>query len=139
MADAAEGDARDRIALLLSRSAAYAELREVGPARADADAARDLADAGGDERASVRATVAVAEAALRSGAPDEAEALLGEALARAEAAGDDEGKATALRVRGFAALGQIHHGIDVLGGGAPTVRLTRLLVADDSAGSVSAE
>ncbi|HKA84311.1 MAG TPA: adenylate/guanylate cyclase domain-containing protein [Acidimicrobiales bacterium] len=102
--DAADGDAHDRIALLLARSAAYAELREVGPARADADEARDLADAGGDERASVRATVAVAEAALRGGAPDEAEALLGEALARAEAAGDDEGKATALRVRGFAAL-----------------------------------
>jgi class 3 adenylate cyclase/tetratricopeptide (TPR) repeat protein len=102
--DAAEGDTHDRIALLLARSAAYAELREVGPARADADAARDLADASRDERASVRAIVAVAEAGLRGGAPDEAEVLLGEALARAEAAGDDEGKATALRVRGFAAL-----------------------------------
>jgi class 3 adenylate cyclase/tetratricopeptide (TPR) repeat protein len=97
-------DSADRIALLLARSAAYAELREVGPARADADAARALAEAAGDERASVRASVAVAEAALRGGSANEAEALLGEALARAEAAGDDEGRASALRVRGFAAL-----------------------------------
>jgi class 3 adenylate cyclase/tetratricopeptide (TPR) repeat protein len=94
----------DRIALLLARSAAYAELREVGPARADADTARALAEAARDERAAVRATVAVADAALRAGSTGEAEALLGEALARAEAAGDDEGRATALRVRGFAAL-----------------------------------
>ena len=41
---------------------------------------------------------------LRSGTPDEAEALLGAALARAAAAGDDRGRAAALRVRGFAAL-----------------------------------
>jgi class 3 adenylate cyclase/tetratricopeptide (TPR) repeat protein len=94
----------DRIALLLARSAAYAELREVGPARADAEAALSLAEAAGDERSAVRASVAVAEAALRAGSSGEAEALLGLALARAEAAGDDEGRATALRVRGFAAL-----------------------------------
>jgi predicted ATPase len=90
--DAAQGgvpaDTDDRIALLLARSAAYAELREVGPARADADAALGLAEAAGDERAAVRATVAVAEAALRGSSPDEAEALLAEALARADAAGD---------------------------------------------------
>ncbi len=97
-------DTDARIALLLARSAAYGELREVGPARADADKARALAEAAHDERAIVRATVAVADAALRGGSPGEAEALLGEALARAEAAGDDEGRATALRVRGFAAL-----------------------------------
>ncbi len=106
LTDAAPGPAGsdDRIALLLARSAAYAELREVGPARADAEAALTLAEAARDERSSVRATVAVAEAALRSGSSGEAEALLGLALARAEAAGDDEGRATALRVRGFAAL-----------------------------------
>jgi len=97
-------DTDDRIALLLARSAANAELREVGLARADADTARALATAARDERAIVRATVAVADAALRSGSSGEAEALLGEALARAEAAGDDEGRASALRVRGFAAL-----------------------------------
>jgi class 3 adenylate cyclase/tetratricopeptide (TPR) repeat protein len=102
--DADPADTADRIALLLARSAAYAELREVEPARADADAARALAEAAGDERAAVRATVAVADAALRGGSSDEAEALLDEALTRAEAAGDDEGRATALRVRGFAAL-----------------------------------
>jgi class 3 adenylate cyclase/tetratricopeptide (TPR) repeat protein len=101
---AVSADADDRVAVLLARSASYAELRELGPARADADAARALTEAVGDERGAVRATVAVAEAALRGGSMDEAEALLGEALARAEAAGDDEGRATALRVRGFAAL-----------------------------------
>src|SRR5215204_5982214 len=101
---AASADADDRVALLLARSASYAELRELGPARADADAARALAEAAGDERGAVRAIVAVAEAALRGGSMDEAEALVGEALARAEVAGDDEGRATALRVRGFAAL-----------------------------------
>jgi class 3 adenylate cyclase/tetratricopeptide (TPR) repeat protein len=94
----------DRIVLLLARSAAYAELREVAPARADAEDALTLAEAAGDERSAVRATVAVAEAALRGGSSGEAEALLGVALARAEAVGDDEGRATALRVRGFAAL-----------------------------------
>ncbi|HEY6414581.1 MAG TPA: hypothetical protein VIX41_00030, partial [Acidimicrobiales bacterium] len=94
----------DRIVLLLARSAAYAELREVARARADAEDALTLAEAAGDERSAVRATVAVAEAALRGGSSGEAEALLGVALARAEAAGDDEGRATALRVRGFAAL-----------------------------------
>ncbi len=41
---------------------------------------------------------------LRSGTPDEAEPLLGAVLARAAAAGDDRGRAAALRVRGFAAL-----------------------------------
>ena len=101
---AASADADDRVALLLARSASYAELRELGAARADADAARALAEAAGDERGAVRAIVAVAEAALRGGSMDEAEALVGEALARAEVAGDDEGRATALRVRGFAAL-----------------------------------
>jgi class 3 adenylate cyclase/tetratricopeptide (TPR) repeat protein len=107
VADAQGGspaERNDRIALLLARSAAYAELREVARARSDAEGALSLAEAGGDERAAVRATVAVAEAALRSGSSGEAEALLGVALARAEAAGDDEGRATALRVRGFAAL-----------------------------------
>jgi class 3 adenylate cyclase/tetratricopeptide (TPR) repeat protein len=97
-------DPHDRVALLLARSAAYAELREVAPARADAEAALSLAEAAEDERAAVRATVAVADAALRGGSSGEAEALLGVALARAEAAGDDEGRASALRVRGFAAL-----------------------------------
>jgi tetratricopeptide (TPR) repeat protein len=97
-------DVDERVALLLGRSASYAELRESGPARADAVAARALAEAGGDERAAVRAIVAVADAALRGGAVDDADALLAEALARAEAAGDDEGRASALRMRGFAAL-----------------------------------
>ena len=34
---------------------------------------------------------------------------------------------------------QIHHGVFFAGGGAPIVRVTRLLVTDDSPGSVSAE
>jgi class 3 adenylate cyclase/tetratricopeptide (TPR) repeat protein len=99
---AAEDD--ERVALLLGRSACYAELRDLRPARADADAARTLAEAAGDERGAVRATVAIADAALRGGQMDEAESLLAAALARAEAAGDDEGRASALRMRGFAAL-----------------------------------
>jgi class 3 adenylate cyclase/tetratricopeptide (TPR) repeat protein len=94
----------DRGALLLARAAAYRELHDIAPARADAEAARAIAEAAGDEPAAVRATIAVAEVALRGGVPDEAEALLGEALARAGAAGDDKGRAAALRVRGFGAL-----------------------------------
>ena len=93
-----------RIELHLARSAAYRELREIAPARADADAALALAEATGDEHTVVAATIEVAEVVLRSSTPDEAEALLGAALARAGAAGDDMGRATALRVRGFAAL-----------------------------------
>jgi class 3 adenylate cyclase/tetratricopeptide (TPR) repeat protein len=93
-----------RSELLLARAAAYRELREIAPARADAEAALALAEANGDERTAVAATVEVAEIALRSGTPDEAETLLSVALARAGAAGDDKGRAAALRVRGFAAL-----------------------------------
>jgi class 3 adenylate cyclase/tetratricopeptide (TPR) repeat protein len=100
----AADETEDRVELLLARSAAYRELREVELARADADTARGIAEAAGDERAAVRAMVADADAALRGGAPDDADALLDEALARAEAAGDDKSQATALRVRGFAAL-----------------------------------
>jgi class 3 adenylate cyclase/tetratricopeptide (TPR) repeat protein len=95
---------RGRGELLLDRAAAYRELREIVPARADAEAALALAEAAGDEPAAVRATIEVAEVVLRSGKPDEAEPLLGAALARAAAAGDDKGRAAALRVRGFAAL-----------------------------------
>jgi class 3 adenylate cyclase/tetratricopeptide (TPR) repeat protein len=95
---------RGRGELLLARATAYRELREVAPARADAEAALALAEATGNERAAVAATIEVAEVALRSGTPDEAEGLLGAALARAGSAGDDKGRAAALRVRGFAAL-----------------------------------
>jgi class 3 adenylate cyclase/tetratricopeptide (TPR) repeat protein len=101
---AVSGEVDERVALLLGRSASYAELRELGSARADANAARAIAEAAGDERGAVRATVAYADAVLRGGAVGEAESLLAEALARAEAAGDDEGRACALRMRGFAAL-----------------------------------
>jgi class 3 adenylate cyclase/tetratricopeptide (TPR) repeat protein len=94
----------DRIALLLARSGVYGELREMGPSRADADTARAIAEAAGDEHAAVRAIVAVADAALKASSPDEAEALLDQALRRADAAGDDAGRAAALRARGFAAL-----------------------------------
>jgi class 3 adenylate cyclase/tetratricopeptide (TPR) repeat protein len=99
-----EAAVRGRRELLLARAAAYLELREIAPARADAVAALALAEATGDEPAVVAATIEVAEVALRSGTPEEAEALLGSALARAGAAGDDMGRAAALRVRGFAAL-----------------------------------
>jgi class 3 adenylate cyclase/tetratricopeptide (TPR) repeat protein len=101
---AAEAAARGRGELLLARAAAYRELREMAPARADAEAALALAEATADEPAAVAATIEVAEVALRSGSPDAAEALLGAAFARAGAAGDDKGRAAALRVRGFAAL-----------------------------------
>ena len=94
----------DRGELLLARAAAYRELREIVPARADAEAALALAEAAADEPAAVAATIEVAEVALRSGTPDEAEALLDAALARAGAAGHDAGRAAALRVQGFAAL-----------------------------------
>jgi class 3 adenylate cyclase/tetratricopeptide (TPR) repeat protein len=107
VAAAAASDAaavRGRREILLARAAAYRELREIAPARADAVAALALAEAAGDEPAVVAATIEVAEVALRSGTPEEAEALLGSALARAGAAGDDMGRAAALRVRGFAAL-----------------------------------
>jgi tetratricopeptide (TPR) repeat protein len=98
------GCPHDRVELLLARSGVYRELREMQPARADADAARTIAEAAGDEPATVRAVVAVADAALKAGARDEAEKLLDEALRLAEAAGDDAGRASALRARGFAAL-----------------------------------
>jgi class 3 adenylate cyclase/predicted ATPase len=101
---ATEAALRDRGQLLLARAVAYRELRELGPARADAEAALALAEAAGDEPAAVAATIEVAEVALRSGTPDEAEVLLDRALAQARAAGDDNGRAAALRVRGFAAL-----------------------------------
>ncbi len=94
----------ERIALLLARSEAYGELRDHVRSRDDAAAGRAVAEAAGDERAVVRATVALADAAVRGGRSDEAEPLLDEALARAAADGDDEGRAMALRVRGFAAL-----------------------------------
>ena len=93
-----------RTALLLARSQAYAELRDLTAAHDDAAAARDLAERAGDAAAAVRATVALADAAARGGDGDQAEALLDEALARAGAIDDDEGRAMALRVRGFAAL-----------------------------------
>jgi class 3 adenylate cyclase/tetratricopeptide (TPR) repeat protein len=99
----AGGDGQ-RVALLLARSDAYGELREPASSRDDAAAARAVAEAAGDERAVVRATVALASAAVHGGSPDEVEALVAEALARAAAIGDDEGRAMALRVRGFAAL-----------------------------------
>jgi class 3 adenylate cyclase/tetratricopeptide (TPR) repeat protein len=100
----ADAPACDRGELLLARAAAHLELREFGPARADAEAALALADAAADEAAAVAATTQLAEVALWSGTPDEAEALLKAALARAGAAGDDRGRAAALRVQGFAAL-----------------------------------
>lgn len=101
---AGNGCPDDRVALLLGRSSVYAELREVAAARADAEAAQTIAETTGDEQATVRAIVAVADAALKGGAPDEAEALLDKALAQATASGDDAGRARALRARGFAAL-----------------------------------
>ena len=94
----------DRMELLLARSAAASELRDIDPARADAAAARTIAEDAGDERIAVRAIVALADATLKGGASDEAEELLDEALARATAADDDAGSASALRERGFAAL-----------------------------------
>jgi class 3 adenylate cyclase/tetratricopeptide (TPR) repeat protein len=97
-------DSGDRVGLLLARSAAYRELRDTAQARADAEAARSLAEAAGDDAAAVRAIIAVAETSVRTGAPDEAYSLLDEALSRAEASGDDRGRASALRARGFAAL-----------------------------------
>jgi tetratricopeptide (TPR) repeat protein len=101
----ATGDGeRHRADLLLARAAAYGELREIEPARRDAEAARALAEAAGDEHAAVMATIAVADVAARDGASDEADALLDAALARASATADDQGRAAALRVRGFAAL-----------------------------------
>jgi class 3 adenylate cyclase len=100
----AEATVCDRGELLLARAAAHLELREFPPARTDAEAALALAEAGGDEPAAVAATIALAEVALWSGTPDEADALLNAALTRAGAAGDDKGRAAALRVRGFAAL-----------------------------------
>jgi class 3 adenylate cyclase/tetratricopeptide (TPR) repeat protein len=90
--------------LLLARAAAHLELREFAPARGDAEAALTLADRIADESAAVAATIQLAEVALWSGTPDEAEALLKAALARAGEAGDDRGRAAALRVQGFAAL-----------------------------------
>jgi tetratricopeptide (TPR) repeat protein len=101
---AAEAADRGRGELLLARAAAQRELREVVPARADAEAALALAEAVTDEPAAVAATIELAEVALRSGNPDEAEALLSGALARAGTARDDKGRAAALRVQGFAAL-----------------------------------
>ena len=101
---AVEPDAGRRGELLLARAAASRELRELAPARADADAALALAEAAGDEPAAVAASIEVAEIALRAGAPDEADSLLRAALARADAAGHDAGRAAALRVQGFAAL-----------------------------------
>jgi tetratricopeptide (TPR) repeat protein len=100
----AVGGSDERVALLLARSGAYGELRDLARSRDDAAAARAVAEAAGDERAAVRATVALADAAVRGGTPDEVEALLDEALARAAVIGDDQGRAMALRVRGFAAL-----------------------------------
>ena len=102
-AGAAGGD-DERVALLLARSDAYGELREPALSRDDAAAARAAAEAAGDERAVVRATVALASAAVHGGTPDEVEALVAEALVHAAAIGDDECRAMALRVRGFAAL-----------------------------------
>jgi class 3 adenylate cyclase/predicted ATPase len=90
--------------LLLARAASHRELHEMAAARADAEAALRLAESLADEPAAVAALVEVAEVAVRSGAPDEAEALVETALARAGAAGYDQGRAAALRVRGFAAL-----------------------------------
>jgi class 3 adenylate cyclase/tetratricopeptide (TPR) repeat protein len=102
-ATTADGDG-ERVALLLARSEAYDDLRDAARSHEDAAAARALAGAAGDERAIVRATVALARATVHGGTPDEVEALLDEASARATAIGDDEGRAMALRVRGFAAL-----------------------------------
>jgi class 3 adenylate cyclase/predicted ATPase len=99
-----QGCPDDRVELLLARSGVYGELREMVPARADADAALVVAEAVGNEAAAVRAIVAVADAALKAGGPDEAERLLDEALRRADANGDDCGRACALRAQGFAAL-----------------------------------
>lgn len=97
-------DSDERVALLLARSEAYGELRDLARSRDDAAAARAVAEAAGDERAVVRATVALADAAVRDATPQEVEAYIDDALARAAAIGDDEGRARALRVRGFAAL-----------------------------------
>ncbi len=94
----------DRVALLLARSSAYGELRQMPQARADADAAREAAEAADNERSTVKAIVAVADAALKAGNQDEALELIDEALGRADKAGDDAGRAVALRIRGFAAL-----------------------------------
>jgi class 3 adenylate cyclase len=99
-----QGCPDERIELLLARSGVYRELREMVPARADADAALVIAEEAGNEPGAVRAVVAVADSALKAGSRDEAEKLLDEALRRAEAAGDDAGRASALRARGFAAL-----------------------------------
>jgi class 3 adenylate cyclase/tetratricopeptide (TPR) repeat protein len=100
----ATGDSDQRVALLLARSAAYGELSDLARSRDDAAAARAVAESAGDERAAVRATVALADATARGGSSDAADELLDEALARAAAIGDDEGRAMALRARGFAAL-----------------------------------
>ncbi|HET9612303.1 MAG TPA: adenylate/guanylate cyclase domain-containing protein [Acidimicrobiales bacterium] len=100
----AVGGGDERVPLLLARSKAYGELGDVARSRDDAAAARAVAAAAGDERAVVRATVALADAAARGGAPDEVDALVDDALARAGVIGDDLGRAMALRVRGFAAL-----------------------------------
>jgi class 3 adenylate cyclase/tetratricopeptide (TPR) repeat protein len=100
----AVGDSDQRVALLLARSAAYGELSDIARSRDDAAAARAVAESAGDERAAVRAIVALADASARGGSSGAVEEILDEALARAAAIGDDEGRAMALRARGFAAL-----------------------------------
>lgn len=97
-------DATDRVELLLARATVSGELRDVAPARADATAARAIAERIGDELATVRSIVALADAALKGGEPQEADHLLDEALKRATEADDHAGRASALRARGFAAL-----------------------------------
>jgi class 3 adenylate cyclase/tetratricopeptide (TPR) repeat protein len=103
-------DDRHRV-LVLGRARALASLRDLAPARADAEVALREAVAAGDGRCEARALLVLSDVAQKEAHWDEADRLLVRATARFEEADDVLGEAESLRLRGFGAMFRGDHSV----------------------------
>jgi tetratricopeptide (TPR) repeat protein len=107
-----------RVAVSLGRARARLSLRELAGARADAEAALDLAERLGDDAGAASAVSILGQAASAQGEHERAGELLTKAIARWSELGDDAELAEVLRLRGMAAMqeGQFDRADEDFGG-----------------------
>ncbi|KAA0235276.1 MAG: hypothetical protein EDR02_04890 [Actinobacteria bacterium] len=95
------GAGPDHLSLLVGRAHANLEMWNLKEARADVEAALEMADGIGDKRSHARATMIGGGIATKEGDFEEAGSSLARAIEEFEAIGDQQGRAEALRYSGF--------------------------------------